>query len=184
MEYHPDYVALLIDPIIKGKAFGTSHIDERVANSENIWSQCWSINAGHQKGKRTPANISGKLNIFRALKREDFNRVGGFDYQEGYFDDRSLSQKLGEKSEIVKGAIAYHHNPATLSEVFYSARWIGKSPQIQRTWQNIARYTLLNSLRNAIKKIVHGAPLLYLIFKVVYDTGMLCGILTQKTHVK
>ena len=184
MVYDPEYVSRLVKPIARGTAFGTSHIDERVANRKNIWSKCWSINAGHEKGKRTPPHLSGKLNIFRALKLKDFLRVGGFDPYKGYFDDISLSEKLGKKSDVVHGAIAYHYNPSTLLEVFFSARWIGKSPDSICSLQNVLRYSFLNSLRNGIRKVIDGAPSAYILFKLVYDTGMLFGIFAQKNTAK
>jgi len=184
MTYDVQYVSLLVAPILAGKAFGTTHIDERVANSDNIWAQGWSINAGHVEGKRTPKNLPQQLNIFRALPKKDFLRVGGFDHHKGYFDDSTLSEKLNKKADVVNEPIAYHHNPASMQEVFYSARWIGKSPGIKISIQNIFRYSLANSLRNALKKIIQGAPLSYILFKLVYDTGMLCGILQRKNHSK
>ncbi len=176
MTYDPDYVALLIDPILNGKAIGTTHIDERVANPDNIWSKGWSINAGHVEGKRTPRDLPQRLDIFRALLKKDFLKVGGFDPHKGYFDDSTLSQKLGATSLVVYEPIAYHYNPSSLLEVFYSARWIGKSPQIKKSMANILRYSIVNSLRNAVRKVIHGAPLSYILFKIVYDTGMLSGI--------
>lgn len=184
MTYDPEYIALLVAPILNHKAFGTTHIDERVANTENMWAQGWSINAGHVEGTRTPKHLPQQLNIFRALPKKDFLRVGGFDPHKGYFDDSTLSEKLKKKADVVYEPIAYHHNPASMLEVFYSARWIGKSPGIKVSLQNIFRYSIINSFRNAVKKILLGAPLSYLFFKVVYDSGMLLGILQRKNTSK
>lgn len=184
MTYDHEYVSQLVAPILTGKSFGTTHIDERVANSENMWAHGWSINAGHVEGMRTPKNLPKHLDIFRALRKKDFMRVGGFDSRKGYFDDATLSEKLNRKSDVVVQPIAYHYNPASMSEVFYSARWIGKSPRIDMSLQNIFRYSVVNSVRNALKKVIHGAPLSYILFKVVYDTGMLCGILQSQNTSK
>lgn len=184
MEYDQEYVALLVATIFNGKAFGTTHIDERVANPDNLWSKGWSINAEHVEGKRTHKDLPKQLNIFRALRTKDFLRVGGFDPHKGYFDDASLSEKLGKKSDVVHGPIAYHHNPSSLLEVFYSARWIGKSPRITLNLENILRYSVFNSLRNGLQKVMHGAPLSYLLFKVVYDTGMFFGLVMKNDSSK
>lgn len=184
MEYDQEYVALLVAPILNGEAFGTTHIDERVANPDNLWSKGWSVNAEHVEGRRTPKNLPKQLNIFRAIRTKDFLRVGGFDPHKGYFDDSTLSEKLGKKSDVVHGPIAYHHNPSSLLEVFYSARWIGKSPEVKMNIQNIVRFSVFNSLRNGVRKVIHGAPLSYLLFKVVYDTGMFSGIVMKNDSSK
>lgn len=185
MIFDKRYVEHLVAPIIDGRTIGTSHIDERVANPDNIWSQCWSINADLNPGQRTPEGITGGLNIFRAIKATKFREVGGFDTTKGYFDDTTIARKLNTQSTIVKKAIAYHYNPESLREVFTSARWIGRSPRFSgKPGIHLFRFCIVNSLRNGIRKIIKGAPVHYIIFKIVYDAGMFSGIFLSSQNSK
>lgn len=177
MRYHREYISNLIKPIIKGKAVGTFNKEEYVANTTNMWANCWSINSGFKIGKRTDDTLPDELDIFRAIKKDSFMEVKGFNSSLGYADDRSLARKLKMKSLYAPGAIAYHYNPETLSEVFYSARWISRSRHLFRpTLFNFFRFSFFNSIRIALKKIREGAPKEFIIFKLIYDFGAFSGI--------
>ncbi len=175
MRYNSDYVNKLISPIIKKEAVGTFN-KERVANSDNIWARCWSINSDFYSGEREPKNLPNKLPIFRAILKSEFDRAGGFDESVGYTDDNSLSKKLKALALLAPGAIAYHFNPESLFEVFYSARWIGRGTAFSPNLINFLRFSPLNSVRIAIRKMMKGAPMKFLIFKLAYDAGSFMGI--------
>jgi hypothetical protein len=101
----------------------------------------------------------------------------------GYADDTTLADKLGKNAVAAPDAVAYHNNPETLSEVYLSARWIARSPRFNKTFIQFARYTPVNSLRIALEKIVKGAPVAFLLFKLVYDAGMMSGIFFSSGNV-
>jgi len=184
MRYDLKHVEKLIEPIVKSGAVGSFSREEYVANPENIWSQCWSINSGlpitHRMAKNTPT----ELGVYRAIRKEDFLSAGGFDHTKGYFDDGTLEEKIGKKAVFANGAISYHYNPETLYEVYVSSRWIGRSGVFKKNIYNVLRFSVLNSVRVSIKKIVKGAPAKFLLFKSIYDFGMLTGVFFSRNNHK
>lgn len=174
MRYDKNYIKHLIDPIITGKAIGTFITEEYVANPENIWSRCWSINAGLPSDRRLPVDYSDTENAFRAILKK--YAVAGYDEKEGYTDDSSLSKKIKKLAVNAPKAVSYHYNPSSLSEVFYSARWIGRSKLFPASIANFLRFSFINSLRVSIKYMRNGAPFSIVPFKLVFDAGVLWGI--------
>lgn len=176
MRFDKKYISNIIQPIVENKAIGTFTKEEFVANYNNIWSRCWSINSGLPFDRRLPIDYSETENAFRAILKEYFLKSGGFETDEGYTDDSSVSKKLNLKAVSAKGAICYHYNPASLIEVFLSARWIGRSKLFSPSSENFFRFLPVNSLRISTKYFLDGAPLAIFIFKLVYDAGMFTGI--------
>lgn len=176
MYLNNECIKYLISPIIHKNAVGTFIKDERVANTSNIWSQCWSINANLPFDKRLPENYTQKANGFRAIQKNAFAQVKGFDTNIGYTDDDTISKKLHIQAINAPGAIAYHFNPSGAHEVFYSSRWIGRSRLFVISIENFLRYSVINSIRLGIIKVYSGAPFFYIFFKIIYDFGMFIGI--------
>lgn len=176
MRFSSTYVEKLIEPILKKKAIGTFVKEEMVANPDNIWSRCWSINANLPADRRLPKDYPETENGFRAIRRDYFEKVGGFTVGQGYTDDETLSRKLQIKAINANGAVSYHYNPSSLSEVFYSARWIGRSSLFFPTIANFLRYSPINSLRVGVKYLFNGAPISFILFKLFFDAGMFSGI--------
>lgn len=176
MSFDEKYLENLIKPILEKKSIGTFTKDEFVANGNNIWSRCWSINSGLPFNRRLPKDYRETEDGFRAILREYFIKSGGFETDEGYTDDSSISRKLKIKALNAKGAICYHYNPSSLSEVFTSARWIGRSNLFRANLKSLLQFSPINSLRVSMKFLLRGAPLTMLIFKLVYDAGVFTGI--------
>lgn len=179
MKYDKKYIEKIIEPIIKGKAIGTFTKEEFVANPHNLWSRCWSINSGLPPNRRLPENYSDTESAFRAILKEYFIKAGGFEVKEGYTDDSSLARKLKIKAENASGAVCYHYNPSTLTEVFYSARWIGRGRVFEPTFKNFLRFLPLNSIRVSLKYLLNGAPPTIIPFKLIFDLGVFIGIFTK-----
>ena len=180
MTFDKDFINWLVEPIINGKAKGTWSRDEYVSNSENVWSQCWGINEGWEKGKRHPKNYPQTQKVFRAILKSEFDRVGGFSKGGFYTDDWTLSEKLRYEATVAPNAKFYHKNPETLGEVFSQAKWVAKRPYklgIMGMTIALARSSLPFSLVvGFFKSIIHAKPG-FLIFKLVYDFGVFVGIL-------
>ena len=176
IRYDKKHIEKLIHPIIYENVVGTFQQEERVANTDNIWANCWTINGNLPIGERIIYKLSDTLSIFRAIKKSDFLLVGGYDQTTGYGEDVTVSPKLHKVAVAAPGAIAYHFNPESLDEVFFSARWIGRGMQDEKTLKNLLAFSLPNSIRHIIKKIQQGAPIQFIIFKIVFDFGMFCGI--------
>lgn len=181
MTFAPIFLEKLIEPIERGVAKGTFSKDELVANNENIWSICWGINEGWEKGKRHPANYPDEQKVFRAILKSEFDKVAGFDAT-GYTDDWTLSEKLEYLAKAAPGAVFHHENPGTLSEVFNQAKWIGKRQYklgILGKLIAMARASLpMSLLIGAWKSAINLNPA-FLIFKIVYDFGVFVGSLTS-----
>ncbi len=174
MRYDKDYIKNLVKPIIDGKAIGTFIKEEYVANPENIWSRCWSINAGLPSNRRLPEKYKNTENAFRAILKK--YALAGYNEKEGYTDDSSLSQKISKYAVNAPHAKSYHYNPSTLHEVFYSARWIGRSKLFNKSFSNFLRFSPINSFRVSMKYFQNNAPIAMLLFKLVFDAGMFSGI--------
>ncbi len=179
MTFEPNFIKKLVDPIIKAKVKGTFSKDEYIGNWDNIWARCWNINQNWPDKKRHPINYPDEDKVFRAILKSEFDKVGGFT-PGGYTDDYSLSEKLDLKAYVASGAIFYHKNPETLTEIFKHAKWVGK-----RTYKlgyigylvALVRASLpVSIVIGLLKSIVNIQPA-FIIFKIVYDFGIFLGIL-------
>jgi len=121
MHFEKDYFKNLIEPIIRDEnIIGTTHDYEIATNTENKWSHLW--------GKvRVSKEEAKNVKIFRAIRRNKFFELEGFDPKYGYADDQTFWFKHGIKPIIAKDTTCYHKNPETLDGTYKQARWIGAS---------------------------------------------------------
>ena len=203
MTFSPEFVSNLIKPILEQKTIGTFSKEEFVSNPKNIWSKCWNYNLGRGANFMDPRDYSGSKNalylfgkniweqleksqvktissenrqhVFRAILKEEFLKVGGFDENVGYTDDWSIAEKLKTKAAVASGAVFYHRNPDNLKEVWTQARWFGKNEFLTR---NLVRrlYSLVryNPVYSLIKGIVGSLKIKepgFLVFKLIYDSS-------------
>lgn len=183
MTFAPDFIEKLTLPIRDGKTRGVFNTDEYVSNYDNIWAKCWNLNQNLASNRRMNPKSIHDVRDFRAITKEEFEKVGGFSLT-GYTDSRTLSDKLGYLPTPVEGAVSYHANPASLSEVFLQARWIGRRPArlgIFGKLANLVRYSLPASIIIGIIKGVLYRRAGFLLFKVAYDLGFSIGIITSLT---
>jgi glycosyltransferase involved in cell wall biosynthesis len=154
MELHPNYIQELIRPILDEGAIGTDHAVEEVANLDNVWAYCW--------GKERLPKMRSDSIFFRAIKRQTFLELGGFDPSKGYFDDRTLYDKLQQKAKVSSKAICYHFNPSSLKEIFDQSMWQGESYLKYR--QNLFIFSTLY----VIKKILFILAPLTVFLSIIY----------------
>jgi len=128
MEFDKDYLKYLIKPLIEKNIIGTEEEIQLASNLDNIWSRC--------QGKIVSDPEKKDRKIFRAIRKDKFLELGGFDSKYGHADDQTFLFKYGIKSQIAEKAACYHKNPDSLKEVFKQSRWIGSS--IQKKWINIS----------------------------------------------
>lgn len=179
MTFGKDFLRLLTKPILTGESNGTFSKEEFVANWDNVWARCWNINEGWVERRRYPKNYPDKQKVFRAILKSEFERVGGFT-PGGYNDDWSLSAKLGYAAAAAPGAVFYHQNPASLQEVFFHAKWVGKRPyKLGLTGSLVAllRASLPVSIIIGVGKAIFYQTPLFILFKILYDAGITIGIL-------
>lgn len=180
MFFHRDFLLYLVAPIEAGKTQGTFTKDEFVGNSESIWATCWNLETIGLRDRRIPLNFPNDSPAFRAIRRETFLAVHGFETTIGYEDDASLVPKLGFKATAASGAICYHNNPSSLREVYHSARWIGRSERFSsRPWK-IWKYLPPLSFVWSIARAIKYGEVHFVVFKLVYDAGIMMGIVTRQ----
>lgn len=173
MTFEKNFIRDLIKPILQKKVIGTFSKNEMVKNPDNIWSKCWNINRNSPLEKMIPDDFPDEASVYRAILKREFNKVGGFDTNGDYTDDWSLSRKLKVKSKAAEGAVYYHSNPPTLSEVYRQARWIGKNQFISGTLfrriRSLLLYSLPTSFLIGLYKSALKGQLSFVAFKLVYD---------------
>jgi len=179
MTFDKNFLEKLTEPIRKSLVKGTFSKEEIVSNWDNPWSRCWNINEGWEEKRRHPKNFPDHQPVFRAILKTEFDKVGGFT-PGGYDDDWSLSRKLGYEAISAPDAVFYHKNPSSLGEIFSHARWVGKRKyKLGFIGYLIAmvRVSLPISILIGLYKSIISRSLQFVIFKVVYDFGILIGIL-------
>jgi len=176
MEFDQNFLADLTKPITTTQATGSWSGNEQVKNWDNLWARCWNYNQNRFSPQMTGSK--GQRRVFRAILKSEFNRVNGFD-STGYTDDWSLVNKLGFKP-VVTQAKFYHHNPDSLLTVFQKARWIGKRQYKLGKLGTLGTIFKANAgfsiIIGAAKALVTRTPA-FLIFKLVYDLGIMLGAL-------
>lgn len=144
MEFPEEFIGELVKPIIVEGAVGTLHVEERVANPENILAKI--------RGKLTVNDFSM---AYRAVKKDIFMQVGGFDLEGDYCDDRSLYPKINIPPKVVTSAYCYHRHAKTFKEVFHQEIWRKKSE-----FKN-------EGLSSKLLKAIIATPLLCVAFIVI-----------------
>lgn len=177
MTFEQDFLEKLVQPILKGKAIGTFTKEEYVANTENRWANFWTLNDGLPQGHRLFSNTPDETPVFRAIIRQEFFQVGGYDNL-GYGEDSSIANKLGKRATAAPGAVCYHNNPGSLKEVFQSAQWIGKGHQ-NAELMVFRKFFLLNSIRSGTRISRQTGDYYFLVFKLIYDLGISWGMLKR-----
>lgn len=175
----PSYVTNITKPLIHNHEKATYPIDENVANVKNIWSRCFQIDNDLPLTERIRADEKGRGKKIRAIWKTEFLQTHGYTDNVGYGEDEVLTSA---DAAPVSGALSYHYNPDTLTDVFLSARWMGRSKSIHSTLRNFFRYSIINSLVQSIRRVLHGAPMAFLIYKIVFDAGFMSGMILKNQH--
>lgn len=188
MTFDKDYLKNLISPILKNsKTIGTTHELEIVNNISNIWSRCWGkIRVSKEEAK--------DVKVFRAIRKDIFLKLGGFDPKYGYADDQSLWFNHKIRPIVARNAICYHRNPETLKAVYKQSRWIGASIDNSFTRTSIVSHLLppfmilffplaipLLSIRRCQRNKDFSIFLQMLVFMTVRYLGTIAG-LTRKIY--
>src|SRR5262249_640074 len=93
---------------------------------ENRWARAYAALRWSPPDRLLPADTPEHWANFRAIRREAFIAVGGYD-DVGYGEDMTLAPKLGEDAVAAEGAVCFHHHPATARQVFENGRWGGRA---------------------------------------------------------
>ncbi len=181
MEFAPDFIEKLTLPILasqedllRDRIVGTFSKEEYLLNKNFPIARYWNLNLGRPAEKMHPDNYPNTQAVFRAIRKDKFLSVNGFDTEVGYTDDWSLSKKLNTMAVVAPGAIYYHCNPETYQKVWQQARWFGKNEfltrNLVRKFYNLFRYNPLT----AITKIFDFE---FFKFKIIYNTAVFTSVL-------
>ncbi len=178
MWVEPDYVQRMVEPILRGDAIGTSHEQEYVANPENPWAS--ALQRLHALPPRSRIVLTDDARragckIYRAVRKEAFLKVGGFD-NTGFSDDQTLYPKLKVPAAYVGEAICYHYNVETLGEVFASGTWGGKSTFLRFGARALLSYNPIYAAFQFFRYAVKYRSLTMAVFGLVYEWGHFVGI--------
>ncbi len=130
MTFDKNYLKNLIKPILDDKTdkiVGTTHDYELVKNLDNDWSRCWGKVRVDYRNLKDKNGRSNEAVIFRAIKKSEFLKMGGFNPKYGYADDQTFFIERKIRPYIAKNTTCHHRNPETLKATFKQARWIGAS---------------------------------------------------------
>ena len=175
LAFAPDFIEKLTEPIRNGTAKGTFSREEFVKNYDNQWARSWNLNDGMETAKRHPDDFPYEDTTFRALPKSIFDSVNGYS-SVGSGDDKTLSAKLGYKAQAAPGAICYHFNPDTPTEIFEQARWYARGVRIPLSVSNYLQHTPPFSVARSIKRAIRHKNLNFIAFKLVYDFGIVAGM--------
>jgi glycosyltransferase involved in cell wall biosynthesis len=179
MEFAPDFITKLTEPIRSGKTKGTFSKLEYVKNWDKPLARLWNWTNPRLPDKLRVEDSGEVGEDFRSILKSEFERVNGFD-NIGYTDTWSLKHKLGYKPTNAPNAIYYHYNPETYKEVLESARWIGKRKYkggkfgtVITMFKSIFIFSIVKGLKTTILKNEPRA----IIFYLYYDFGIFFGAL-------
>lgn len=177
----PDYVERLAAPIRADECVGTAHATERVANPGNVWAACYQAKAGLPADRRLAlgaAELAEGSIVFRAIRKSDFLRVGGFD-DVGYLDDQTLFPKLGVRARWVGEAACSHYNAETLGEVFAAGVWSAHSIAVLHGLKALRHYQPLFSVPRAVLAAARKKRPALAVYETVYEAGVCWGLLRR-----
>jgi glycosyltransferase involved in cell wall biosynthesis len=178
MTFAPDFLERLVEPIRSGGAIGTFTRDELLENVDNRWARYTNLFTGLPADRRMPADHGDESRVFRAIRRDAFERAGGYD-DTGPGEDVTLSAKLGVPATRAEGALCWHRNPARLSEVFAAARWYGKSDMTPHTAANWLRLAPPVAALRAVRAGLRHRSAPFALFAFVHDLGAFAGFVDR-----
>lgn len=189
MEFDKEFLKDLIVPIVSKGETGTFSREEYLGNKGNVWAVYWNINRYYINGWKLDSEVYSRIlptyypdrqKVFRAIKKDAFFRVEGFD-ETGYTDDWTLSEKLGREAVLAIGAKFFHRNPESISEIWNQAGWVGKnkfiSGSILRKIYSLFKYSLPVSIITGtlVSRRVNSPQ--FILFKLIYDTAVCFSVI-------
>lgn len=173
MELPPTWVSAMVAPLADPAVDGTFTADIHVANGHKRWARA------HMLGRGLPVDTHFRekpdtFEIYRAVRRDRFWEVGGFD-EVGHGEDVAIGRKLGRPAVRAIGADCWHHEPEDLGDIFRSARWLGSGVRIRERPGAWREHVPWRAVRSGIRlSRQHHDPSL-LVYRVVWSSGVLVG---------
>jgi glycosyltransferase involved in cell wall biosynthesis len=179
----PEFIERLIAPLATTNAVGTFTRDIYVANARNRWASAYAVMRQLRGGRLLPEDFPDEWDNFRSIRRDAFMSVNGYD-DVGYGEDRTLARKLHAVAVVAPGAVCYHYNPDSPSEIFANGRWIGRGAQIRELdhpWRDHLPVRVAHWIANDSREISLPSAL---VARISYHGGVLLGLAesTLRSH--
>jgi glycosyltransferase involved in cell wall biosynthesis len=181
MECGPGFLRRLIAPIAEDGVVGTFTREIFIANTDNRWARAYAALRWSPPDRVLPADFPDRWGAFRAIRRDAFERVGGFD-DVGYGEDMTLASKLGEQARVARGAVCFHHHPSSLGEVFENGRWVGRGAAIRALRHPWWTHSPPRVLVLGIRQVLGGRTPWLLPARIAYHAGVLAGLVQSRRH--
>jgi glycosyltransferase involved in cell wall biosynthesis len=177
MAFPPEWVERMVAPMLEDGAPGTFTREILVANGHRRWARAHQLGRGLPVDRHFRDGFPDRWDIFRAVWRREFERVGGFD-EIGHGEDVTLGRKLGVQAHAAPGAVCRHYEPDTLVDIYRSARWYGRGERIGERPFPWRAYAPDRMLLRAVRVGRRRGPSVG-VYKLVFDTGVAVGRLTR-----
>ncbi|MGH2956783.1 MAG: glycosyltransferase family 2 protein [Solirubrobacterales bacterium] len=171
----PRFLEELVGPISDGRAIGSFSRELHIGNPENRWARAYATIRRHAFPRVLPSSHPGESPNYRAIRRDDFLAVNGYD-DVGYGEDMTLAPKLGRLAVCADGAYCVHFNPSSLWEIFENGRWIGRGHDIGNVFHPWFDNLPLRAGVLAFRDLRNGCGPAILPARFAYHTGLLVGL--------
>jgi glycosyltransferase involved in cell wall biosynthesis len=175
MECGPQFLDRLVQPIADGRAAGTFTREIYIANRENRWARAYAALRWSPSDRLLPLDSPRRWAQFRVLPRAEFVRVGGF-ADVGYGEDLTLADRLGELALAAEGAVAHHHHPSSLREIFDNGRWVGRGAAIRTLRHPWLDHSQPRVLAIGVRQALQGKTPWVIPARAVYHAGVWIGL--------
>ncbi len=181
MACEPRYLERLTAPIVRDEVVGTFTKEIYVGEPANTWSRsyCHIRRIGYPR--LLSEDFPERWDNFRAVRRDAFLAVGGYD-DVGYGEDMTLASKLRTQAHAAPGAVCWHFNPDSPSEIFQNARWIARGHDVQAVAHPVRDNLPTTAFVKALRDLRSGAPPSVLVARQVYGAGFLIGLAQRRRH--
>jgi glycosyltransferase involved in cell wall biosynthesis len=168
--FDPDFLERLIEPFADPEVRATFPGGVRYTNAEQGLAPGWLWIRGIRDGR--PRRFSTPHWIAKAVRRDDFERVGGYP-RVGYGEDEPFGRLVGP-ARVVDDARWVFTLPTGVREIFFKARWIGRGPRFSQQRPALWRFSPLGSVPAAAAHLLAGRARTAAV-RLIYDAGLCVG---------
>jgi glycosyltransferase involved in cell wall biosynthesis len=173
--FEPDYLDRLVEPFADPEVRGTFPGGVRYRNAEEGLAPGWLWIRGIRDGR--PPRFRTPHWIAKAVRRADFERVGGYP-RVGYGEDEVFTRLIGP-AVVVDDARWETTLPTGVREIFCKALWIGRGLRDSREQLALWRFSPLRSVPAAIAHLLAGRARSAAV-RLIFDAGFYLGVVEAR----
>jgi glycosyltransferase involved in cell wall biosynthesis len=168
--FDPNFLERLVEPLADPEVRATFPGGVRYRNADEGLAPGWLWIRGIRN--RRPPRFSTPHPIAKAVRRADFERVGGYP-RIGYGEDEPFGRLVGP-ALVVDDAGWEFTLPTGVREIFLKARWIGRGPRFTLERPALWRISPLGSVPAAAAHLLAGRGRAAAV-RLIYDAGLCAG---------